>query len=248
MPFVASLVQMKRDLTKGIIMVTKAQSPMRLFIIGATGGIGRELVDQALARGHHVTAYVRSPQKLDSSQVGLLTIRGNVLDPDELAAALVGHDAVLSAIGPPGLGRNTITSDVAGSTMTAMNASGLRRLVIVGVAMLFKDSGFVGRLLRTSIMRNIAEDSAEMERIVTTSNIDWTIVRPPRLTNGPCCEDYGIADGQLPVGSGGGAATVSRADVAHFMLDTVEQNSYLRRIVGIAATRTRRRNGNARSD
>jgi putative NADH-flavin reductase len=85
-------------------------------------------------------------------------------------------------------------------------------------------------------MRSIAKDSAEMEGIVKASELDWTIVRPPRLTNGTRTEHYGVANDHLPPGAGG-AATVSRADVAHFMLDEVEQPAHIRRVVGIAYTK-----------
>jgi putative NADH-flavin reductase len=188
-------------------MVTTAQTSMRLFILGATGGIGREIVDQALKRHHRLTAFVRSPHKLGVPDQHLTVIQGDVLDPQALGSALAGHDAVLSAIGPPGPGRSTITSDAAQATVTAMRATGARRLVIVGVAMLFPDSGLLGRILRNTFMRNIGNDSAEMEGTVKASELDWTIVRPPRLTNGTRTEHYGVANDHLPPGAGG-AATV----------------------------------------
>jgi putative NADH-flavin reductase len=93
-----------------------------------------------------------------------------------------------------------------------------------------------GRVLRNTLLRNIADDSAEMERIVKATRLDWTIVRPPRLTNGARTEHYGVADDQLPFGAGRNA-TVSRADVAHFMLDEVEHPRHMRRIAGIAYTK-----------
>jgi putative NADH-flavin reductase len=130
-------------------MAATAKKSMRLFILGATGGVGQELVDQALVREHHVTAFVRTPQKLGPAREGLAVIQGNLLAADAVADALACHDAVLSAIGPPGLGRSTITSDAAQATVTAMKATGTRRIVIVGVGMLFADSGLLGRVLRT---------------------------------------------------------------------------------------------------
>ena len=209
---------------------------MRLFILGGTGGIGRELVAQALHRRHRVTAFVRNPQKLGPPREGLTVIQGDVLNPEAVGAALAGHSAVLSAIGPPGPGRTTITRDSAQATVSAMNAAGVRRLLIVGVAVLFDDAGILARLLRKTLLRNVANDSAEMERIVKSSDLDWTIVRPPRLTNGPRTERYGIAEDRLPRGSGG-AATISRADVAHFLLDEVERPAHIRCIVGAAYTK-----------
>ncbi len=213
---------------------------MRLFLLGATGGIGRELIDQALQRNHRVTAFVRSPQKLGVPRDGLTVIPGNLLDAKNLAAALEGHDAVLSAIGPPGAGRSTITSDSAQATVAAMTATSVRRLLLVGVAVLFNDAGILARILRSTLLRNVAEDSARMERIVKASQLDWTIVRPPRLTNGPRTESYGISDDHLPRGAGANAI-ISRADVAHLMLDEVEQPAHVHRIVGVAYTKSAKR-------
>jgi putative NADH-flavin reductase len=216
--------------------MTSTKTSMRLFILGATGGIGRQLVDQALERHHRVIAFVRSPQKLGAARDRLTVIPGDVLNAEAMSRALAGHDAVLSALGPPGPARNTITSDSARATIAAMQSAGVRRLLVVGVAALFPDIGMFGRLLRNTLLRNIADDSAEMERIVKASGLDWTIVRPPRLTNGPRREHYGLAVDRLPNGAGGNA-TISRADVAHFMLDEIEQPGYMRRVIGIAYTR-----------
>lgn len=209
---------------------------MHLFILGATGGIGRELVNQALDRHHRVTAFVRSSHKLGGAREGFTVIEGDVRNPERMSAALAGHDAVLSALGPPGPARNTITSDSARATVAAMESTGVRRLVVVGVAALFPDIGMFGHLLRNTLLRNIADDSAEMERIVKATRLDWTIVRPPRLTNGPRREHYGVAEDHLPQGAGGNAI-VSRADVAHFILDEVERSAHIRRVVGIAYTK-----------
>jgi putative NADH-flavin reductase len=209
---------------------------MRLFVLGATGGSGRAIVDQAIARGHRVTALVRKPEKLGPARAGLTVITGDVRSADAIGGALAGHDAVLSALGPPGPARNSITSDDARAPVAAMNATGLRRLLVVGVAVLFPDAGFLAALLRKTFLRNVAKDHAVMEAIVTGADLDWTIVRPPRLTRGRLTEHYGVADDHLPPGAGG-AATLSRADLAHFLLDEVERPAHVRRIVGIAHTR-----------
>jgi putative NADH-flavin reductase len=217
-------------------MLQPGKTPMNLFILGATGGTGLALVEQALDRGHRVTAFVRSPQKLGPPRERLTVVRGNPKDREALRSALAGHDAVLSALGPPGPGATTIVGDCARSTVAAMHAAGVRRLLVVGVAVLFDDIGLFGSILRRTLLRNVAKDSAEMEKIVKASDLEWTIARPPRLTNGPLTGRYAIADDRLPVGAGG-AATVRRADVAHFLLDELEQKAHVHRIVGIAKTR-----------
>ena len=157
---------------------------MRLFILGATGGTGRQLIDQALVRGHQVTAFVRSPEKLGARPEGLSVQQGDPRDAAALTAALPGHDAVLSALGPPGPRRSTILPESARSTVSAMQSSGMRRLLIVSAAILFEDLGLLAAVLRRTLLRNVVIGSGEMERIVTASDLDWTIVRPPRLTNG----------------------------------------------------------------
>jgi putative NADH-flavin reductase len=114
-----------------------------------------------------------------------------------------------------------------------MQAEGVRRLLVVSAAMLFQDAGILAAVLRRTLLRNVAEDAAEMERVVMTSGLDWTIARPPRLTNGLLTRHYRIEDGRLPRGS----ISLSRADVAHFLLGEVERGAHVRQIVGMARTR-----------
>src|SRR5258708_7785767 len=171
---------------------------MRLFILGATGGTGRQLIGQGLARGHQVTAFVRSPEKLGARQQGLGVQQGDPRDAAALNVALSGHDAVLSALGPPGPRRSTILRDSARSTVSAMQSAGIRRLLIVSAAILFEDMGVLAALLRHTLLRNVVTGSGKMERIVTASNLDWTIVRPPRLTNAPLTGRYHFAHNPFP--------------------------------------------------
>jgi putative NADH-flavin reductase len=112
-----------------------------------------------------------------------------------------------------------------------MRTSGPRRLIVVSAAVLF-DLGLLGALLRRTLLKNVSEDSAEMERIVMESGLDWTIARPPRLTNGPLTGRYRVADDQLPNRSA--LASISRADVAHFLLSELEQRLHIHHIVGVA--------------
>jgi putative NADH-flavin reductase len=203
---------------------------MRLFILGATGGTGRAFLDQALERGHQVTAFVRSPQKLGPPRKGLAVLRGDPRNVAELRTALADHEAVFSALGPPGPGRTTILRECARSIVAAMEAAGSRRLLVVSAAILFRDAGLLVALMRATLLRNIAEDAAEMERIIEASGLNWTIARPPRLTNGPLTTHYTVEDGRLPHGR----LTISRADVAHFLLGELELGMHARQIVGMA--------------
>jgi uncharacterized protein YbjT (DUF2867 family) len=114
-----------------------------------------------------------------------------------------------------------------------MQAAGVRRLLVVSAAVLFDDLGLAGTILRHTLLRNVGDDSIEMERIVAASALDWTIARPPRLTNGPLTRHYAVDNGHLP-GRSGAFASISRADVADFVLGELQHNAHVHQIVGIA--------------
>jgi putative NADH-flavin reductase len=207
---------------------------MKLFVLGATGKTGSEIVRLALVRGHEVTAFVRSPHKL--SPAGSLTIvRGDPRDPrdpEAMAAALPGHDAVLSAIGPhprEALRPSTLVTDCARTTVEAMTASGVSRLAIISAAVLFPEKGLYYSFFRW-LTRHHAFDLRGMEAIVGASRLSWTIARPPRLTRSPGAS-FRAARDALPSGS----RVMSFRSVAAFMLDAVERRSHMCEVVGLGA-------------
>jgi putative NADH-flavin reductase len=204
---------------------------MRFFVIGANGRTGREILDVARGRGHEVTAFVRSPEKLNHVS-GIRVVRGDPLRADSIAAALPGHDAVLSAIGPPPrdalLHPSTLLADCARATIVAMTETGIERLAIVSAAVLFPEKGLDFVFFRW-LLRHHARDLLEMERIVRASNLAWTIVRPPRLTPSREASFVALTDA-LPAGS----RVMSFRSVAAFMVDAVEQRTHVAEVVGLA--------------
>jgi uncharacterized protein YbjT (DUF2867 family) len=216
---------------------------MRLFVIGATGRIGTEILDLALVRGHHVTAFVRSPQKLAEALNGtsagarpgmagglLSIVRGDPRQQDAIAAALPGHDAVLSAIGPhprEAFRPSTLVADCARATVEAMAATGVGRLAIVSAAVLFPEKGLYFAFFRW-LIRHHARDLTAMEDIVRSSGLDWTIVRPPRLTRSMEASFRALSSALPP-----GSRAMSFRSVAAFMLDAVERRSYVDEVVGL---------------
>jgi putative NADH-flavin reductase len=204
---------------------------MKLFVLGATGKTGSEIVSLALLRGHEVTAFVRSPDKL--SPAGPLTIvRGDPRDPENMAAALPGHDAVLSAIGPhprEALRPSTLVTDCACATVQAMATSGVPRLVIISAAVLFPEQGLYFAFFRW-LTRHHARDLRGMEDIVRASGLAWTIARPPRLTQTPDASFRAVRDALPP-----GSRAMSFRAVAAFMLDAVERGSHVAEVVGLGA-------------
>ena len=200
---------------------------MKLFVIGATGRTGREIVDQALARGHHVTAFVRSPEGIKLKNERLAVIKGNAMDENQLGNAMQDHDAVVSTLGPRQVFKPTsMLHDSAVATTRAMQRSEVKRLVVLSAAAHFP--GIPNRIL-SFILRNHMRDSLRMEEIVQASGLDWTIARPPRLTQ----QDYTAYRSRERAAPKMGF-TVSRKAVAAFMLEAIEQKKHFQKIVGIA--------------
>jgi putative NADH-flavin reductase len=202
---------------------------MRLFIIGATGGTGKHLVNLALQRGHQVTAFGRSPQKIPRHE-RLKIVEGDPRRTDQLASALPGHDAIISVLGAIGRGPTTLLADCAHSTIKSASGSGVKRLFVVSSALLFPDAGLIGSVLSRFVFGNVLQDSLEMEQVVKNSGLDWTIIRPVRLTNGSCTESWRFEPDRIPRGG----FSISRADVAHFLLEAVKHNAHLKQVIGLS--------------
>jgi putative NADH-flavin reductase len=207
---------------------------MKLLVLGATGGTGIEIVRDAIRRGHFVTAFVRSPQRLEPFQGRITVKEGNLLDSRELAAVVRGHHAVLSAFGPR-LPVSRTDADLlrrfGASLTTAMRQTEVRHVVVESVAFLFKGSiippaYLLGRLLYPGVVA----DASAMEKSFQQSGLDWTIVRPPELTDKPYTGKYRVREGRLPRFG----FKISRADVADFMLKAAENHSLVEKVVGIA--------------
>jgi putative NADH-flavin reductase len=204
---------------------------MKLFVLGATGHIGQHILDIALARSHEVTAFVRSPQKVVRRDPRLRVVPGNPLDADQMAKHLEGQEAVLSALGvrPPQAFRpHSVVEECAASTVAAMTRTRVNRLVLVSAAVLFPMKGIQFAFFRW-LLQQISRDLGTAEEIVRATPFDWTIVRPPRLTNGTDAT-YRLTRDALP--SKGYVASF-RA-VATFMVDAAEQKSNIRELVGLA--------------
>ncbi len=210
---------------------------MKLTIFGATGGTGRCLVEQALAAGHDVTAVVRDPARLAvPAQPGLQIVTANVMDPAAIRPALATAEAAISAVGPRGTGRTTVSQDSARSIVQAMQDAGVQRLLTVsGSVVIDAGEGAVMRrllkpLVRATFLRNVCADMRRAEEEVRNSSLDWTIMRPPRLTGKAASGTYRTAiDRNLRHGS-----TLSRADLAACMLRLVNDRSVVRKHVGVA--------------
>jgi len=220
---------------------------MKLTIFAATGGIGRQILKQAVAAGHDVTAVVRNPKKL-SRQVRVVTADLAAADPAVLESAVDGADAVLSGLGPRSNSEAGVARQGTRAIVAAMQATGVRRIVVVSAAPIGTvpspgrpkppkhdpgDGFFMRHLfspLTKAALRKHYADLALMEDILRDSGLDWTVVRPPRLTDKPLTGTYRTAYGQnLRRGF-----LISRADVAHYMLRVLAQPETIKQATGIA--------------
>ncbi len=207
---------------------------MKLLVLGATGGTGQEIVRQAIERGHSVTAFVRSLDRLKPFKDRITIKQGDLLNSAELEQAIRGHDAVLSAFGPRvpiSKADANLLQRFAVALTSAMPQAGVRRVIAESVAFLFKDAiippaYLLGRLLFPSVVA----DSSAMEELLRKSGLDWTIVRPPELKDKPYTGKYRTREEHLPLFG----FSISRANVADFMLKAVENRSSIGKIVGIS--------------
>jgi uncharacterized protein YbjT (DUF2867 family) len=209
---------------------------MKILILGGTAGTGRQTVARALARGHQVTAAARNPARLDMTHDALRVIKGDVSDAAALEPAVAGQDAVIFAVGSTfaGLKKDpTIFSRGTRNTISVMKAKGVKRLVVLssfGSGESKAHSGFfMNRILRPLLLSRYFDDHDRQEAVVREhgDGIDWTIVEPSMLKNGPARGQFKLAEaGVVPV-------SVSRADVADFMVTAAESDRYVGKAVAI---------------
>lgn len=209
---------------------------MKIMIFGASGGTGGQLLLQALAAGHTVTAVVRDPDRFTIRYDRLHVVAGDALDPPSFTKALAGQDAVVSALGVTGfinsLQPMTFHVDTARAITSEMRRQGVGRLVaITSVGVLHDPTTPIWyRAIVRPLLRHKYADMRGMEEVIATAGLDWTIIRPVRLADGPLTQCYRIGEnGNLP---NGGA--ISRADVADFIVRYIDDPGCRDRAVALS--------------
>lgn len=220
---------------------------MKLTIFAATGGIGRQVLEQAVAAGHDVTAVARQPKNV-SRRVRVVLVDLTAPDPAAMESAVSGADAVLSGLGARSAADIGVAWRGTQAIIQAMQAVRVRRIVVVSAAPIGTvrspgrphppkhdpGDGFFMRHLFSHVAKTVFgrryADLALMEDIVRDSGLDWTIVRPPKLTDKPLTGTYRMAYGQ----NLRGGWDISRADVAHSMLRVLKQPETIKQVIGIA--------------
>ena len=215
--------------------LTTEAEPLKIIIIGGTSGVGLELVELAIARGHSVTAVARRPERLSFSHPNLMTKKGDITRVADMHRLLPGHDVVVSAVGlSPGSRNVTLFSKGISNLLTVMAETGQSRLLAVSAigAGDSKGSGsfWFDTVLHPLILADDIEDKTQMEQILKENSIDFTVVRPAILTNDIAAEKYRVIKSYQGIETG----SISRKDVAHFLLHLAEENTYLRDIVTLS--------------
>lgn len=213
---------------------------MKLAVFGATGQTGRQILDQALNRGHQVNAVARRPEDLSPARPGLTVVKADLATGNaDLSEAIAGADAVLSALGARGRQPTTVYSAGTRRIAETMAAQGVRRLICVSSDGIETPAGlpWPQRLIMTQAIQRLYRhqytDMIRMEAYLAHSSLDWTVVRAPRLTDGPALGatrvslDAAILD----------ATGLRRADLAAWMLDALDQPDTFHRQAHLASPR-----------
>ena len=203
---------------------------MKVLVLGATGATGQQIVTQALEQAHEVTAFVRNPDRLTISKDRLRVITGSVTEAGgALAEAVRGQDAVISALG---VGNSLKSFNLISRSMptivAAMESQGVRRLIFVsafGVGDTRRVVPLLPRVLQRLLLADVFADKMAGEEYLRRSGVDWTLIYPVILTNGPRTSKYRVGE-RLDLR---GVPKISRADVAQFALLQLKKTTYLRK-------------------
>lgn len=191
---------------------------MKIAVFGSTGRTGRHVLEQGIRRGHLITAFTRRPQELTGVQGLQAVVHGDGRDLARVREAVRGQDCAIAVVSSPGLGASTTVSEVIKNIITAMEETGVRRLICVSSHSLVATHPWLIVKLVKWIFRNPYADLAAMEQAMVSSHLNWTIVRATQLTNGPATGHIRRVQGDFAVGP----YTISRADLATTLLDVAE--------------------------
>mgnify|MGYP001546513397 FL=1 len=215
--------------------------PIRnIVVLGANGGIGSHTVKMALELGHSVTAILRDPNKLGITHPNLTVVKGDIMKPDTFEKYMDNKDAVISAIGVKGgFGADKPTvlySRGNANLLQIMKEKGISRAFFISASAIEISPllpfyvRFLAKYIVQKLLRNMYADLSAMEKLIKETDVDWTILRPPRLTNGVATGHYRFAINVYLKN----CLTISRADLAHFMIDNIANKGTYKSVIEIA--------------
>ena len=198
---------------------------MKIVIFGATGGIGRQLIEQCLAAGHAVTALARKPEVLAAFAARITIIEGNLLDQSSVSEAVKGQDVVLSTFGASSGKDSDIYPKGIATIITAMKEQGVRRIVCVTAAPVddSPELGFVfGKIIKPLFFQKYYDGMKQLETLLKQSDLDWTLIGPGRLTD---ATRTGVYRTGTTIPKGG--SKIARADVADLLLREASDTQHI---------------------
>ncbi|REF68509.1 NAD(P)-dependent oxidoreductase [Paracoccus versutus] len=201
---------------------------MRLFVLGASGGVGSSLLEQAAARGHRITAQTRTAGRITETAAVRVAI-GSPVNRAFLERHIGGQDAVVQCLGIDGIGRTSLFSDATGALLPVMKAAGVNRLVAVtgvGAGETHGHGGWLyNRIIFPLFTRNRYADKDRQEALIEQSDLDWTIIRPAPFATKAVPGSLQVYT-EIPPGLQ--LSSITRAEVASFILDSLEKGSFIR--------------------
>ena len=203
---------------------------MRVIVFGATGKTGQHVWRAALEQGHDVTAFARSPHKIDRNPA-LRTVQGDVTDAASVAEAVAGHDAAIIALGSNGLRDKTTLATGTKCVVDGMILHAVERLVVLsaaGVGDSWSQVSLLARVLFRTLLRNIHADHTAQEAIAKASSLNWTIVRAAILSDDP-------ATGRTTATNTGKIVRIGRADLAGFLVKEADEGAYSRQAISVTS-------------
>lgn len=205
---------------------------MMITVFGATGGIGRHVVQQALDAGHDVTAFTRDAGRMATGRERLHVVQGDPTDPAQVLPAVKDAQAIVVALGAGR--RGTVREAGTRAVVEAAGEAGVRRLVCLSTIGVGDSRAnltpFWKYVMFGALLRRAYADHVRQEELVRASELDWTVVRPGAYTDGPLTGRYrhGFGPGDRA------KLKISRADVAHFVLRQLDDATYLRSAVSVS--------------
>lgn len=218
--------QARKNLNKA-----KGEIVMKMIVFGATGGVGQYVVRQGLEAGFAVTAFVRTPAKLNISHENLKVIQGNAFNQGEVSEAIAGHDAVVSCLGSSnGMKKSTELQEMIKNIVSGMKEHHVERIIYTASAGVHKElSGLSGKLAMEMLKNALIDHRAAVDHI-QANKLNYTIVRPMGLTNQPFTGKYRESSTSVPEK----ARSIPRADVAHFIIKALRDSRYEKSSIGIS--------------
>ncbi len=209
---------------------------MKIAVLGATGGTGKSLVEQALEKGHKVVASSRNPQELEIENENLEKIPSNIFDTESIKKVIDGSDAVVFSVGVSSMLKarkpGGVYEEGGKNTIKAMKEVGIDRGIFVsssGIKDKEGDPWWYLKIIKPILMKEMYEEMDSMETDIRSSDLNYTIVRAPWLSNGDLTKDFEIRVGDKFEDDD----RLSRKDLAYFLLNESEENKYEREIVSL---------------